>query len=57
MFGAVKVLGCVLIFRGVAAAHVTAFHAQAQVDPRIAHLQALLATVLICGAELDLLQV
>jgi hypothetical protein len=42
------------VLRGIAAAHVPAYHAEAQMDPGVAHLQALLATVLVRGRELDL---
>jgi hypothetical protein len=44
MFGLVKVLGSVLVLGGVATAHVTALKAQAQVNPCIAHLEALFTT-------------
>jgi hypothetical protein len=38
-----EMLGGVLVFRGIAAAHVAAGQAQAQVYPGVAHLQAFLA--------------
>src|SRR5262249_44482128 len=41
MLGAMKMLGGVLVLRGVAASHVPALHAQPQMDPGVAHLQAL----------------
>jgi hypothetical protein len=44
VLGGVKVLGGVLILGGIAAAHVAAFQAGAQVDPGIAHLEAFLAS-------------
>lgn len=40
---AVEMLGCVFVLRGIAAAHVTAFEASAQVYPRVAHGNALRA--------------
>ena len=45
MFGVVKMFGCVLVLRGIAAANVTAFQAQAQMDPVVAHFEAFFATV------------
>jgi hypothetical protein len=56
MLRAMKVFGGVLVFRGVATAHVAAFHAQAQVHPRITALEALLTAALVCRGELDLIQ-
>ena len=50
MLGAVKMFGRVLVLRGVAAAHVAAFHTEAQVHPRIAALEALLAAAPVRGA-------
>ncbi len=41
MVNSVEVLGGVLVFRRVAAADVTAFQAKPQMDPGIAHLDAL----------------
>jgi len=41
----VKVLGCVFILRGVAAADVSAGEAKTQMNPAIAGFQALLATL------------
>jgi hypothetical protein len=38
-------LGGMLIFRVVAAAHVAALHAEPQVNPLVAHREALLASV------------
>jgi hypothetical protein len=48
MFGAVEVPCSVLVLRRITAAHVPAFHAQAQVDPAIARLDAILA-YMSCG--------
>ena len=45
MLGAVEVLGGVLVFGGVAAADVAALHAQAEMHPGVAHLQALFAAL------------
>ena len=49
---AVEVLGCVLSNRGVAAADMPAFQAQAQMNPALADFQALLAAI--GGARRDL---
>lgn len=49
-----KMLRRVLIFRRVAAAHVSAFQAKPQMHPRVAHLHALFANVLIGIRQLDL---
>jgi len=43
MAGGVKMFGRVLVLRGIAAAHVPAGHAQAQMHPTITELQAFLA--------------
>jgi hypothetical protein len=45
VLSAVKMLRCVLVLGGVAAADVPALHAQAKVHPGIAHLQALFAAL------------
>src|SRR6266542_5990011 len=45
MLGVVEVLGGVRVLGVVATADVTALHAQPEVHPRVAHLQALLAAV------------
>ena len=45
MLGAMEMLGGVLVFRGVAAADVAALHAQAEMHPGVAHLQALFAAL------------
>jgi hypothetical protein len=52
-----EVLGGVLVFRGIAAADVAADFAEAQMNPRIAHLQALFAAIGVRGAVLNLVQV
>jgi hypothetical protein len=44
MFGGVKMLGGMLVFGAVAAAHVAALETQAQVHPGVAHFQTFLAT-------------
>src|SRR5438552_14562375 len=44
VLGRVKVLGCMLVFGRIAAAHVTAGPAKPQVDPCVSHLEAFLAT-------------
>jgi hypothetical protein len=45
VLGAVEMLGGVLVFGGVAAADVAALHAQAQMDPGVAHFQTLFAAL------------
>jgi hypothetical protein len=45
VLGAVEMLGGVLVLGRVAAADVAALHAQAEVDPGVAHLQALFAAL------------
>ena len=49
MLGAMKMFGGVLVLGGVTAPHMPALHAQAQVHPGIAHLQALFATLCVRG--------
>ena len=51
MFGAMEVLGGVLVFRAVTAAYVAATEAQTQVNPRISRFQAFL-TALSAGLNL-----
>jgi hypothetical protein len=43
VFGSVKMLGGMLILRGIAAADVAAFQADPQMDPAVAHFHTLLA--------------
>jgi hypothetical protein len=45
VLGAVEMLGGVLVFGGVAAAHVAALHAQAEMNPSVTHFQALFAAL------------
>src|SRR4029077_305955 len=52
-----EVLGGVLVLRRVAAADVAAGEAEPEVDPGVAHLQALLATPSVGFDVLDLIQV
>jgi hypothetical protein len=52
-----KVLGGMFVLRGIAASHVAAYHAHAQVDPGVAHLDAIFADVGLSGGEFDLIQV
>jgi hypothetical protein len=54
MLGGVEVAARMAILRRVAAAHVTAFQAHAQMDPRVSQLQAFFATF---GVRLDFLEV
>jgi hypothetical protein len=49
----VKVFGGVLVLRRIAAADVPALEAQTQVNPRIAHLHALFAFVLVRLPDLN----
>jgi hypothetical protein len=57
MFCLSEVLGGVLVLRGIAAADVAADLAKAQMNPRIAHLQALLAPIALRGWAFYLVQV
>lgn len=50
-----KMLCCVLVFGRIATAHVPAFQAQSQMDPRIASFEALFAYMLVCCSEPDLI--
>jgi hypothetical protein len=52
----VKVFGCMLVLRGIAAADVAAYHAQAQVNPGVAHFYALFADVCFGGGDFDLIE-
>jgi hypothetical protein len=53
----VKMFGGVLVFRRIAAADVSALHAKAEVDPGIAHLQALFATLRFRVHVMDVIEV
>jgi hypothetical protein len=53
----VKMFGGVLVFRGIAAAHVSARQAHAQVDPGVAGFQAFLAAARMRLHVVDLAQV
>jgi hypothetical protein len=52
-----KVFGSVLVLGRIAAAHVAALQAHAQVHPVIAGLYAVFANVLVGGSNADLVQV
>jgi hypothetical protein len=56
MLGCVEVFRGVLVLGGIAASHMPAGQAQPQMHPRVAHLDALLATSLIRVLELYLIQ-
>ena len=56
MSGLLEVFRGVLILGGIAAPHVAASHAQAQMDPGVAHLYALLANMFLCAGYLYLIQ-
>ena len=51
-----RVLGGMLVLRRVAAAHVAARHAQAQVHPGVPRLQAVLAAAAVRGDVADLVE-
>ena len=53
MCGLVEVLGGVLVLGGITAAHMSAFEAEAQVDPGVAHFQTFLATAGVRGDFVD----
>jgi hypothetical protein len=53
----VEMLGGVLVLGRIAAAHVSANEAQAQVDPGVSGFHAILTHVLVCVSELDLVKV
>ena len=57
MLGGVKVLGCVLILRAVAASNVAAAQAKTEMDPPIAHLETLLTTARVRLHIFDLFKV
>src|SRR6478752_6651982 len=57
MLGAMIMLRRMLVLRRVTAAHVSAFQAQPQMDPRIAGLDAVFADIGLGGFKFDLLQV
>jgi hypothetical protein len=56
MLRVMKVLGRMLVLRRVAAANVAAFQAQSQMDPAIAHFQALLAPASVRSDRPDLIE-
>jgi hypothetical protein len=55
MFGSVKVLGGMLVFGRIAAAHMTAIGAQTQVDPGIAGFDAVFADIYVRFYNLQVL--
>jgi hypothetical protein len=56
MPGVVKVFGGVLVLGGIAAGDVATFHAQPQMDPGVAHLDALFADVNLGLSDFDLVE-
>jgi hypothetical protein len=52
----VKMFGGVFVFRGITAAHMSAFEAQAQVKPGISSFYAVFANVLVRLGKFDLIQ-
>jgi hypothetical protein len=57
VLGLVEVLGGVAVLRGIAAADVAADFAEAQMNPRVAHLQTLLTPMGVGGWVLYLVKV
>jgi hypothetical protein len=57
MLGVMKVLGRVLVLGRIAAAHMAAFQAQAEMNPGVAHLQAFLAAFAAGGDVANLIEV
>jgi peptidoglycan/LPS O-acetylase OafA/YrhL len=57
MAAVVEMFGGMLVLRGIAATHVAAYHAQAQVNPFIAHFDALFTDARVGGRDLDLIEV
>ena len=57
MFGGMEMFRGVLVLGGVAAAHMAAAQTQAQVNPGVTHLQALLAALGLWLHALDLIEV
>jgi hypothetical protein len=57
MLHRVKMFCGVLVFRGVATAHVAAAQTQAQMNPGVAHLEALFAAFGVWFDALDLIEV
>jgi hypothetical protein len=53
---AVKVFCCVLVLRGIAAANVSTFQAQTQMDPAISGLHAFFANMFVRAGEFDLIE-
>jgi hypothetical protein len=51
-----KMFGGMFVLRRIAASHVAAHHAQAQVNPGVAELYALFTDVLAGGGDFDLIQ-
>jgi len=51
-----EMLGCMAVFGGIAAAHMAAGKAQAQMHPGVAGFDAVLTNMRLGGAEFDLIQ-
>ena len=56
MGGRVEVFGCMLVLRRIAAADISANHAQTQVHPGIAHLYAFFANMRVGALDFDLIE-
>ncbi len=54
VFGTMKMLGGVLVFRRVAAADVAALQTQPQMNPGVSHFRAFFANVGTCAGDFDL---
>jgi hypothetical protein len=57
MLGVMEMLGGVLVFRRIAAAHVPANQAQSQMDPGVSHLYALRTDMRFGGCDFDFVEV
>jgi hypothetical protein len=57
MVGVMKMFGGVFVLRRVAATHVAAYHAHAEMYPSVSHFDALRADVDVSRGEFDLVQV
>lgn len=56
MLCSMEMLGCMLVFRRITAAHVAAFQAQTQVDPPISNFHAIFTDMLVGAGQLDVVE-
>jgi hypothetical protein len=56
MFAVVEMFGGVFVLGGIAASDLAAYHAHAEMNPRVSNLYALFTDVFVCGFDLDLIQ-